>query len=201
MPSTLTPDPVIQKSGREILCGILVFHDQRNAWPTAKDVGQARWYSKTPNKREVFAWLIDQHYVLRVETEGLGRAMRVHYEATETGRLAMRVPDPKPARNSLRPFPEDDLEDAIMRYHHRWYNKHGRWPSGAERALLFSGVPKWAKASSRRQAAYDSLVANGWLVFVKIRGPRGHKEFYIDPDISPEYADKNGYLFYNPEAA
>jgi hypothetical protein len=115
--------------------------------------------------------------------------------------MAVVPPEPLPPLPQSGPirFPDDPLEQVIFANHLYFFRSQGRWPNGAERARAFNASLNAAFSKARRKETYNRMVEAGIFVFVTFRNGRGDTTCYIMPDQSPEYAGKNGWVFYAPQ--
>ena len=198
-----TVDVALEHEARRLMCGILYHFDSKHDWPVARQVAQLSGYKAATDKAAVMKYLIDQgwvrvHEAANSHPKGLGFP-RKYYAGTRTGREAVLPPQPLPEIQDEDPIPipDDPVEELLFVYNLRFYRDKGRWPNGEERARAFAGS-RDVYSKARRAQAVQNLINDGDLVHVTHRNGKGDTTFLIVPRISPEYADKNGWVFYAP---
>jgi len=195
-----TLDVSVVNDARRMICNILYFEARNATWPIGSDISQMGPYKAAENKSEMIGALVESGMIEIVKEDAYRGGVRHRYSVTAAGRAWLAPPEAQlPAVfGHPVPLPEDEVEYRIYAYHHTFFQRHGRWPNGMERANAFGGSMSKRISPARRRQAYDDLVQDGTLVNINFWNWRGDYNCYVIVRYSPEYADQHGTTFYAP---
>lgn len=194
-----TLDKSIEHDARAMLCAVLSFRDFRGEWPMGRDIHRFNAYKTTSDRSAFWEFLAKRDWLRTESVEGEGKRLKRRYFVTERGRRVVTPPTALPpvVPDCPMPFPDDDVENVIYGFHLAFFYRRGRWPNGAERAAAFKGDRTKYISRTRRHEAYVKMVDDGTFVKVTLRNSQRDSTYFIMPQYSPEYADKNGWVFYD----
>lgn len=193
-----TLDKSIERDARAMLCAVLSFRDLKGEWPVGRDTHRFSVYKTTSDRPAMWEFLEKNDWVRTEPVEGDGKRLKRRYLVTERGRRVVAPPTALPpvVPDRPMPFPDDDVENVIYGYHLAFFYRRGRWPNGAERAAAFKGDRTKYLSRVRRHEAYAKMIRDGTFVKVTFRNSQGDMTYFIMPQYSPEYANKNGWVYY-----
>lgn len=195
-----TLDRTTEADARRMLCGIMYFFDTHGEWPHGGRVNNLGGYKAAGDKPAMWAFLAENGWLTHEEEPGQGHRIKRLHVVTEKGRDALRLPEPLPPKpiTGPYPFPDDPVESRIFGFHMSFFNRHGRWPTGVERARVFNGEKSRKISPERRRRAYQALVEDGIFVRIIMWRWKGEEDRYVMPDFSPEFENLHETLYYAP---